>query len=75
MAKKKLPVGPSILVEWTKNGPVVDITGFENLSPVKIEKCFLEANKEWYRLRSAHIHERRKREMQKPKELVGVADG
>lgn len=70
MAKKKsLDVLASIVVKWDANGAAVIINDFEKLSPVKIDKCFQAALKEWYRLRSLAITERRKRERE---EGVGV---
>ncbi|KKL70312.1 hypothetical protein LCGC14_2106140, partial [marine sediment metagenome] len=45
---------------------------FEHLTPVKIEKCFEAATKEWYRLRAASIHERRKQEHKEKAELAGA---
>ena len=63
---------PIITVKLTKAGPHVKIRHFELLSPVKIEKCFEAATKEWYRLRAASLHEQRKQEV---KERVGVLNG
>ncbi len=68
MARKN----PCINVRLTKAGPVVKLYMFEHLTPVKIEKCFEAATKEWYRLRAASIHERRKREHQEKAELAGA---
>ena len=63
---------PTIRVTLTKAGPLVKLRHFEHLTPVKIEKCFEAATKEWYRLRAASIHERRKREHKEKAELVGA---
>ena len=64
MTKRKEKILASITVRWRKNGPTVGMSGFENLSPTKIEKCFEAALKEWYHLRAVHIGERRKRELE-----------
>ena len=64
----------TIKVKMTKEGPLVAIKGFENLSPVKIEKCFEAVTREWYRLRAVSIGERRKQEI-KDVELAGVQNG
>ncbi len=65
-------VVPTITIKLTKAGPLVKLRHFEYLTPVKIEKCFEAATKEWYRLRAASIHERRKREHQEKAELAGA---
>ena len=66
---------PSITITLTKAGPSVKIRHFEHLSPVKIERCFQATLKEWYRLRTATIHERRKREHREKAELAGAENG
>ena len=72
MAKKKSIDNPTLLAEWTSEGPVVSIKNFEQLSPVKIEKCFEALEREWYRLRAVSIGERRKQEIE---ERTGAEDG
>lgn len=72
MAKGKTKTLAHISAKWTKDGPVIDISSFENLSPMKIEKCFGAVLKEWYRLRSAYLIERRKHELE---ERTGVENG
>ncbi len=69
MAQKTIA---SVITRWTKEGPVVKINHFENLSPVKIEKCFEATMKEWYRLRAVAIGNRRKQEME---ERAGAENG
>lgn len=63
---------PSIIVRWTKEGPVTKINSFENLSPVKIEKCFEAVMREWYRLRAVS---RGQRHVQEQKERIGAENG
>ena len=63
---------PIITVKLTKAGPSVKIRHFELLTPVKIEKCFDAVTREWYCLRTASIHERRKRELREKMELAGT---
>lgn len=71
--RKKSHLYPSMSVEWTEQGPTfVEIHKFEQLTPVKIDKCFEAVMKEWYRLRATSIHERRKRER---RESVGAENG
>lgn len=74
MSKKKPISQPRITIDWTPEGPIVAIRAFENLSPAKIDKCFQVALKEWYRLRSAHINDRRKRE-QEATSSIGAENG
>jgi len=70
MAQKTIA---SVITRWTKEGPVVKINHFENLSPVKIEKCFDAVLKEWYRLRAVAIGEQRKLKM--AEERAGAENG
>lgn len=73
MAKKKeSPYWPRICIDWTPNGVEVEIREFEKLSPVKIDKCFQAALKEWYRLRTAYASEHRKQERE---ERIGAENG
>ena len=65
----------AITVKLTKVGPSVKIRHFELLTPVKIEKCFEAALKEWQRLRTTAIHERRKQEHKEKAELEGTENG
>ena len=74
MNKKKSSYQPRITVDWTPEGAIVSIRTFENLSPAKIDKCFQAALKEWYRLRSAHINDRRRRE-QEAASPIGAENG
>ena len=71
--KKTTHHWPRISVDLTPSGPVVSIDQFENLSPVKIEKCFEAVTKEWNRLRAVSVHERRKKERQE--ERAGAENG
>ncbi len=64
----------TITVTLTKAGPLVKLRHFEHLTPVKIEKCFEAVTKEWYRLRAASIHKRKKQE-RKEVELAGAENG
>ncbi len=57
---------------WTDEGPQVKVSGFEHLSPVKIDKCFEAVSKEWYRLRAVAINQRKKAELA---ERVGAQNG
>ena len=65
-------IRPTITIKLTKAGPLVKLCPFEHLTPVKIEKCFEAATKEWYRLRAASIHERKKQERKEKAELAGA---
>ena len=75
MAKKISTTHPSVFAEYTKEGPVVAISKFENLSPVKIERCFEAILREWYRLRAVSIHERKKREREAEAQRIGAENG
>ena len=65
-------MNPKITVTLDAEGPHVKISAFENLSPVKIEKCFEAVSKEWYRLRAVTINQRKKAELE---ERAGAQNG
>ncbi len=69
---KKKSMYPSIFAEWTEEGPVVSISDFGSLSPVKLERCFEALEREWFRLRDVSMGQRRQQELD---DRIGADDG